>query len=242
MKHITLVILMFLGITTSLSAQCEDCSALPGDPGEVEFCFTHDSFTGRCASFVKGSPTFWYEDKGAKKKLIFRELRLPGASHNIANHLLTLQADKKLKLTGADLLFLERALEKKKLLEDIEDWNKEVKFENYNLTESGLAYKVISKANGTMPEPGDKVTVHYTGYLMNGKKFDSSYDRNVPFEFTISKGMVIKGWDEGLLMMNTGSRFLFRIPADLAYGNRAVGNIIPPNATLFFDVVLLSVE
>jgi FKBP-type peptidyl-prolyl cis-trans isomerase len=158
------------------------------------------------------------------------------------NYLISVATDKSKKMNGAEILFLERALQHRKQLEDIRLWNEAACNDGYTITETGLAYKVIEKANGTKAEPGDKVKVHYTGYLANGRKFDSSHDRNQPFEFTIAKGMVIKGWDEGLQLMNVGSRYLFRIPADLAYGNRAVGNIIPPNATLYFDVVLLGVE
>jgi FKBP-type peptidyl-prolyl cis-trans isomerase len=109
-------------------------------------------------------------------------------------------------------------------------------------TASGLQYedKVVGK--GASPQPGQKVTVHYTGWLTNGKKFDSSVDRGTPFEFVIGKGQVIKGWDEGVSTMKVGGKRKLTIPANLGYGDRGAGADIPPGATLVFDVELLGVQ
>ena len=107
-------------------------------------------------------------------------------------------------------------------------------------TESGLQYIVLEKGSGETAGPGKEATVHYTGYLTDGKVFDSSVERNQPFSFTIGEGKVIKGWDEGLALMQVGDKFRFIIPPQLAYGENGAGNVIPPNATLIFDVKLLS--
>jgi len=111
-----------------------------------------------------------------------------------------------------------------------------------NETDSGLKYEDLEMGNGDTAEPGHKVTVHYTGWLEDGTKFDSSLDRNNPFQFKLGQGMVIKGWDEGVAGMQIGGKRKLTIPADLGYGERGAGNVIPPNATLIFDVELLALD
>jgi peptidylprolyl isomerase len=114
--------------------------------------------------------------------------------------------------------------------------------ENATTTPSGLQYRDETAGTGDSPQAGKSVTVHYTGTLAsNGMKFDSSRDRGQPFVFVIGVGQVIKGWDEGVMTMKVGGRRILEIPADLAYGSRSPGAGIPPNATLMFDVELLSV-
>lgn len=116
--------------------------------------------------------------------------------------------------------------------------------ENSNIvtTPSGLKYVDLVEGTGAMPQTGQTVIVHYTGTLTDGRKFDSSRDRNQPFSFPIGAGRVIKGWDEGLSTMKVGGQRQLIIPPDLGYGARGAGGVIPPNATLIFDVELLDIK
>jgi peptidylprolyl isomerase len=108
-------------------------------------------------------------------------------------------------------------------------------------TDSGLQYVDIVEGVGATPKKGDTVVVHYTGTLENGNKFDSSRDRGQPFSFKVGVGQVIQGWDEGVGSMKVGGRRKLIIPSELGYGARGAGGVIPPNATLIFDVELLRI-
>lgn len=109
-------------------------------------------------------------------------------------------------------------------------------------TESGLQYIDLVVGTGRQAELGDTAMVHYTGWLANGTKFDSSVDRKEPFSFRVGAGQVIKGWDEGVGTMKVGGKRKLIIPPQLGYGARGAGNVIPPNATLTFDVELLGLR
>ena len=109
-------------------------------------------------------------------------------------------------------------------------------------TPSGLNYWDIKVGAGPTAQKGQMVTVNYTGWLTNGKKFDSSVDAGRPFDFTLGAGAVIKGWDEGVAGMKVGGKRQLRIPPQLAYGGRGYPGAIPPNSTLIFDVELLGVK
>jgi peptidylprolyl isomerase len=109
-------------------------------------------------------------------------------------------------------------------------------------TPSGLKYVYIEKGNGPKAEAGKTVDVHYTGYLMDGRKFDSSVERGDPISFPLGQGMVIKGWEEGIALMKVGDKMRLIIPSELAYGPNGAGGVIPPNATLLFDVELVGVK
>jgi FKBP-type peptidyl-prolyl cis-trans isomerase len=109
-------------------------------------------------------------------------------------------------------------------------------------TASGLRYIDETIGGGAIAQKGQRVTVHYTGYLQNGQKFDSSVDRKEPFDFALGAGMVIRGWDEGVAGMRVGGKRKLIIPPALGYGARGAGGVIPPNAELTFDVELLRVQ
>ncbi|MBN3857982.1 MULTISPECIES: FKBP-type peptidyl-prolyl cis-trans isomerase [unclassified Paraburkholderia] len=108
-------------------------------------------------------------------------------------------------------------------------------------TATGLKYEDLTEGTGAEAKAGQTVSVHYTGWLTDGQKFDSSKDRNDPFAFVLGGGMVIKGWDEGVQGMKVGGVRKLTIPPQLGYGVRGAGGVIPPNATLVFEVELLDV-
>lgn len=128
------------------------------------------------------------------------------------------------------------AVDQKKNIEHITKFLEE-KLEK---TASGLEYKVIKAGTGEKPKATDKVTVHYTGYLTDGSKFDSSVDRGQPATFGLNQ--VIKGWTEGVQLMQVGSKYRFKIPPELGYGAAGAGGSIPPNALLVFDIELISIQ
>tara|TARA_B100001094_G_scaffold94525_1_gene90495 strand:+ start:2058 stop:2981 length:924 start_codon:yes stop_codon:yes gene_type:complete len=122
-------------------------------------------------------------------------------------------------------------LKEKKLLEKISNGFKE--------TKTGLKYIILKKGKGKKPSSGDIVKVHYKGELLDGTVFDSSYKRNQPIEFKVGEGQVIAGWDEGIMLLDKGDKACFIIPSHLAYGENGAGGVIPPNATLKFEVELV---
>jgi peptidyl-prolyl cis-trans isomerase A (cyclophilin A) len=133
---------------------------------------------------------------------------------------------------------LKREAEAKRLAEE----TMEKLAAGFDKTESGLRYKLIQKGDGKQAENGKTVSVHYTGSLESGKVFDSSYNRKKPIEFPLGQGNVIEGWDEGIALLKVGDKARFVIPSYLAYGSSGAGSVIPPNATLIFDVELMDVR
>jgi FKBP-type peptidyl-prolyl cis-trans isomerase len=147
-------------------------------------------------------------------------------------------------ITIVALMFVSACNSTKNLTEAqiaIKDYMKEHKL-RAKPQESGLYYIETLKGTGEQAKKGDVVRVHYKGMLLDGTKFDSSYDRNEPFEFTLGQGRVIKGWDEGIALMKEGEKATLIIPSDLAYGNRGAGSVIKPNSTLVFEVELVEIK
>ncbi len=222
-------------------AQCEFCH--PPQGRTVDYCYQDQNLNGFCAMFKEGQRSFYFENENRKKKQV-SEVYLPTdmtKGPSIA-YMSDLQKSKKLKLTTKELFFIYQAIQKWGKIEALRTWNAGEMEAGYTIKDNGLAYKVIRMGTGALPTQGQTAVVHYTGYLLDGKKFDSSRDRKAPFEFRLGKGQVIKGWDQGVAMMPVGSRFIFRLPADLAYGAREIPNVIPANSTLIFDVELISLK
>lgn len=155
--------------------------------------------------------------------------------------------DAPLKITPDSAVIFLNAYEKKVREQEAEQRKKQqadfleanLQREGVKQTASGLQYMVVKMGEGEKPIASDKVRVHYEGYLLDGKKFDSSIDRGKPTEFTFNR--VIKGWTEGLQLMPVGSKFTFYIPYNLAYGSQGAGNVVPPYSTLIFEVELLDI-
>lgn len=127
--------------------------------------------------------------------------------------------------------------------EPVKPWD--IKSKDTITTASGLKYIVVEKSkdpNAVKAEAGKSVSVHYTGFLLDGKIFDSSIERGTPISFGLGQGQVIKGWDEGISLMHVGDKLRLIIPSNLGYGERGAGGVIPPNATLLFDVELVGVQ
>lgn len=221
MKHLLLLLAaaVFFG-RHDANAQCEGCTAkLAYVP---DFCYSDSHFEGLCVQFSEKQPDFLLVN-GKKARYI------PATKKASSGYFLDLANDRKLKITALEVLFLQEALAA---------WEVESRKFGYSYRDSGLGIKILKEGQGTLPEQGRPVSVHYVGYLEDGTKFDSSYDRNKPFSFTLGTGQVIKGWDEGIALLKKGTKALLRIPPDIGYGSSARG-AIPANATLYFEVEVL---
>ncbi len=217
---VVLVVCILAGVRMSANAQCDECSAKLAYV--ADFCYTDSTFVGICGQFSEKQPNFLIKN-GKKAKYI------PGTKKADESYFMLLATDSKLKLSAVEILFLQKA---------VKAWEIESRKFGYTYLESGLGLKKTVEGSGELPKVGDRVTVHYTGYLEDGTKFDSSVDRGQPFSFVLGAGQVIKGWDEGVALLKKGSTAFLRIPADLGYGSRARGQI-PANATLIFEVEVL---
>ncbi len=220
MKGLPVIFSLIVISSITVSAQCEKCGMLASE--EYDFCFADDQFDNICAQFGINQPNFLIKS-GKKPRPI------PINKDYSLNYLLNISRDKKLKITAYEVLFIERALK---------GWEIEQRKFGHTYTSSGLGYRIISEGTGKIPQTGERVSVHYTGFLEDGTKFDSSYDRNKPFSFSLGSGQVIGGWEEGFALLKKGSKALLRIPPGLGYGARKVGSI-PANSILYFEIELL---
>ncbi len=227
MKRCLLLFYFLIIGVVSVQAQCQNCPSQGAD--SLSYCHTNSNwFEKRCASFTEG---FRFVVFSSGKKSI--NMPLPQEGESIIQHLADIAKDPRYKkLKGLDLLFLNEA---------IAVWDTTKIDIGYSYTDSGLGIKLLSEGAGELPEKGKTVVVHYTGLLKDGSKFDSSVDRNQPFEFPLGTGRVIKGWDEGIALLKIGSKAMLRVPPKLGYGSRSAGKI-PPNSTLYFEVELLEVK
>ncbi len=136
-----------------------------------------------------------------------------------------------------DRMKAEKEKEQQERLTQIKTWEQDLQS-----TDSGLRYKILNQTDGAQPKKGDNLQVHYTGMLEDGTIFDSSYPRKQPIEFQADSGRMIKGWDEGVMLLKEGEKAVFFIPSELGYGSRGAGGVIPPNANLVFELELVKVN
>lgn len=209
--------MLFVGFKSQ--SQCKTCSL----EGDFDYCYSQEAFGSFCASFKDGESTFKILT-GKRPKV------LPLTNSVDTNFLLELAENRKLKISAKEMLFISAALKM---------WAIESRKYGYSEEESGLGIKIIQEGSGALPENGMEVTVHYTGWLLDGTKFDSSIDRGTPFKFKLGQGRVIKGWDEGVSKLKIGSKAFLKIPSKLGYGARGAGRSIPPNSTLIFEIDVL---
>jgi len=220
MRRFFLVLSIALLMAPQSYAQCTECQSKLAYV--ADYCYSSPAFQGICIQFSEKQPNFLLQN-GKKARYI------PGSTSPSNDYFLSLAGDEKLKLTALEILFLQEAMK---------SWSIESRKFGYSYKESGLGVKILTQGTGELPVVGDRVTVHYTGWLEDGTKFDSSVDRGKPFAFSLGTGQVIKGWDEGIGLLSKGTRALLRIPAELGYGSIARGQI-PANATLIFEVEVI---
>jgi FKBP-type peptidyl-prolyl cis-trans isomerase len=213
-----------LMISYAVIGQCDKCVKIAGV--KIDYCYKNEMFPLQCAQFMEKANFFYIQNKGKAVKVNL-------AKERDLKYLASLAADKLLKLTAADILFIQEALK---------NWQAVERNLGFTFSDTGLGIKILQEGTGALPEIGKNVIVHYTGFLENGQKFDSSVDGGQPFSFPLGQGRVIRGWDEGVAKLKIGTKALLKIPAELGYGNRGVGGVIPPNAVLFFEVEVIGVE
>lgn len=229
MKRLYCLLFVLLAYYQS-NAQCEKCVKVAN--AKISYCYTNAMFPNQCAQFIEKSAFFYIQQKGKATKV-----NLPTLKERDLKYLASLASDKILKLTAIELLFVQEALKSWQVEEVVLPFKS-----GFTMTETGLGIKVLQEGTGEIPQAGKRVIVHYSGFLENGQKFDSSVDRGQPFSFPLGQGQVIRGWDEGIGKLKIGSKAILKIPANLGYGAAGAGNVIPPNATLFFEVELIGVE
>jgi peptidylprolyl isomerase len=217
----------------------------PGDVVSIHYSATLEDGTEIDSSYERGDPASFVLGKG---------IVIPGWDEGVA---LMHEGEKAKLVIPPELAFGEQGgagglippnstlifeVELVSIQEGAPEAPTDVEEADYMTTESGLKYTDFVVGDGPSPETGQTVAVHYTGWLEDGTKFDSSLDRGQPFTFSIGMGQVIAGWDEGVATMKVGGKRQLVIPSELGYGEQGAGAIIPPNATLIFEVELLNVQ
>ena len=233
MKHILLLPLMILALVSPIRAQDTKTAAAAADPAlkdkisvfigtQIGRDFQRNGIELNLEAFTQA-----IKDALEKKQPKYSEAELEAAMQQFQAQMMAKQQAEMAAAAGNNVAEGEKFLAENG------------KREGVKTTASGLQYEVLKAAEGKKPTAADTVTVHYKGTLLNGKEFDSSYSRNEPTSFPL--GGVIPGWTEGLQLMTVGSKYKFFIPSKLAYGERGAGQDIGPNATLVFEVELLSI-
>jgi len=193
---------------------------------KADFTYSNPQIANRSISFYDKDSSLYLTVNGKTTTY-----RLP--KKNDSESLLKLYYASKKKLTPEDLFLVQIALPK---------WDSVRMTLGFTMTASGLGYKMTTQGTGKLPEAGKKVKVHYRGTLTDGKVFDSSFERGSPIEFVLGTGQVIRGWDEGIQLFPVGSKGVLMIPPALGYGARGAGGVIPPNATLYFEIEVVEAE
>jgi FKBP-type peptidyl-prolyl cis-trans isomerase len=217
MKKIFLLVYV-CALATGIYAQCSDCQA--------DYCYNDSLHPEYCIRFKLEKEGFELI-KGKKTRTIALSDTLD------FDYFVFLAENRKYKLTALELLLIQQSLMQ---------WKVKKREVGMTYTDSGLGIRMVTEGDGAIPEDGQTVSVHYTGTLADGTKFDSSYDRGTPFSFVLGEGRVIKGWDEGIKLLGVGSKAVLRIPPELGYGARGAGGVIPPNATIYFEVELIEIK
>lgn len=215
---------LLIGLLSPVMAQDapEDC---PDD--HADYCFSSPAAPGVFVAFTKDVDQFRFYAEGEK-----RPEKLPFPSGNGLKERVSYFREHGGELAPADVLIINRALTA---------WDSAKTYLGFTKHESGLWYKIDREGDGPKPKSGDKVKVHYRGQLLDGTEFDSSHKRGKPIEFPLGEGRVIKGWDTGIQLFREGGKGTLIVPPELGYGSRAMGNLIPPNSTLVFDIELVEV-
>jgi FKBP-type peptidyl-prolyl cis-trans isomerase len=233
----TCLLLAFWALAQVVSAQC-NCPAIANFA--ADFCYQHPAFSGLCAQMKGTDPTFYLQNGTKARPLaapaaasLVEALYLGKKDSLVLAAVVGLAKNPKAKLTGLEALFLQQALG---------GWLVALNQTGYQTDAAGLGIKLLKEGTGPLPSAGQQVVVNYSGLLEDGQKFDSSFDRGKPFDFALGQGQVIKGWDLGVAQLKIGSRAVLKIPAELGYGARGAGGVIPPGATLYFLVEVVGVK